>query len=70
MVTLRWVCAELHTIAEGILKNFKNPFPALNFCTAFEEIRQFFKKIESRAGNRRIFASKFKEFVKLGTDCI
>ena len=52
-----------------VMKNFKNPYSALNFCTAFEEIRQFFKKIKSRAGNRRIFSPKFKEFVKLAKNC-
>ncbi len=48
------------------MKGFKNVFSALIFCTAFEEIRQFFRmKNKTRAGRRGFIASKFQEFNNL-----
>ena len=45
------------------MKGFKNIFCALTFCTAFEEIRQFFRmKNKTRAEKRGLFAPKLKEF--------
>ena len=44
------------------MKGFKNIFCALNFCTAFEEIRQIFK---TKNRNRRIDVSKIYEFGNL-----
>ena len=45
------------------MKGFNNPFTALIFCTAFEEIRQFFRmNYKSRAEKRRILVSKMKDF--------
>ncbi len=42
------------------MKGFKNPFSALVFCTALEEIRSFFcMKNKTRAEKRRIFAPRF-----------
>lgn len=50
----------------GVLKGFKNIFSAQIFCTAFEEIRSFFRdKIVSRSKNPRIIASKFNELCDL-----
>lgn len=49
-----------------VMKGFKNPFCAVIFCTAFEEIRQFFRmKNKTRAERRRIVASKIKNFNEL-----
>ena len=51
------------------MKNFKNPFSALIFCTAFEEIRQFFRmKNKSRSERRRQLAPKITHFNKLLND--
>jgi putative transposase len=48
------------------MKGFKNPFCALIFCTAFEEIQQFFRmKQKTRAEKRRIRLSKIQEFFQL-----
>ena len=52
----------------GPMKGFKDIFCALIFCTAYEEIRQFFRmKNKTRAEKRGIFASCFQEFNKLAT---
>ncbi|MCP4762172.1 MAG: IS6 family transposase [archaeon] len=49
-----------------VMKGFKNIFSALIFCTAFEEIRQFFRmKNKTRAEKRKIIAPKIKEFNNL-----
>ena len=49
-----------------VMKSFKNIFNAQIFCTAYEEIRQFFRmKNKTRGDKRRLFASKFQEFNKL-----
>jgi putative transposase len=49
-----------------IMKGFKNIFSALIFCTAFEEIRQFFRmKNQTRAERRRLIAPKFQAFNNL-----
>ena len=43
----------------SVIKGFKNIFCALKFCTAFEEIRQFFRlKNKTCAESRRIIAPK------------
>ena len=48
------------------MKGFKNIFCALTFCTAFEEIRQFFRmKNKTRAKRRNIIASKISGFNEL-----
>ncbi len=50
------------------MKDFKNIFCALIFCTAFEEIRQFFRMAhKTRAERRKLFASKFQQFNNLAT---
>ena len=44
------------------MKGFKNPFTALNFCTAFEEIRQFLSsKKMTRSQQRKSNPSKILE---------
>lgn len=49
-----------------VMKGFKSFFSALIFCTAFEEIRQFFRmKNKTRAEKRRIIASKIEGFNNL-----
>ena len=49
-----------------IMKGFKNPFSALVFCTAFEEIRQFFRmKDKTRGECRKMIAPKIRQFNKL-----
>ncbi len=49
-----------------VMKNFKNPFCALMFCTIFEEIRQMFSsKNKTRSQTRRVIKSKFQEFNNL-----
>ena len=49
-----------------VMKGFKNPFNAVIFCTAFEEIKQHYYKPQSdRAERRGIFVSKFQEMQKL-----
>ena len=49
-----------------VMKGFKNIFCALTFCTAFEEIRQFFRmKNKTRAKRRNIIASKISGFNEL-----
>ncbi len=49
-----------------VMKGFKNIFNALIFCTAFEEIRQFFRmKNKTRAECRSLIALKFQEFNNL-----
>lgn len=51
-----------------VMKGFKSFMSALIFCTAFEEIRQFFKsKARTRAEQRGILASKFLEFNEIIT---
>jgi transposase-like protein len=46
-----------------VMKNFKNPFCALIFCTVFEEIRQLLSsKNETRSQSRKIMPSKFQAF--------
>ena len=53
----------------GPMKGFKDIFCALIFCTAFEEIRQFFRmNNKTRAEKRRIFASRFQAFNQLATE--
>ncbi len=50
----------------SIMKGFKNIFSALKFCTAFEEIRQFFRmKNKTRAQHRAIFTSKLNDYQKI-----
>ena len=49
-----------------VMKGFKNIFSAQIFCTAFEEIRQFFRMKNKTIGERRrLFASRFQKFNKL-----
>jgi len=49
-----------------VMKGFKNIFCALITCTAFEEIRQFFRmKDKTRGERRRIITSRIKEFNQL-----
>jgi len=51
-----------------VMKGFKNPFSALIFCTAFEEIRQYFRiKNKTRGERRRLISSRIKGFNKLLT---
>jgi transposase-like protein len=51
-----------------VMKGFKNIFCALVFCTAFEEIRQFFRIAnKTRAERRRMIAPKIKNFNQLIT---
>jgi len=46
-----------------VMKGFKNPFSALIFCTAFEEIRQFFRMKNKTRGERRgLISSRIKGF--------
>jgi len=53
----------------GPMKGFKDIFCALIFCTAFEELRQFFRmRNKTRGEKRRIFASRFQEFNPLATE--
>ena len=53
----------------GVMKGFKDIFCALIFCTAFEELRQFFRmRNKTRGEKRRIFASRFQEFNQLATE--
>jgi len=50
------------------MKGFKNIFCALKFCTAFEEIRQFFRmKNKSRAERRWMIAPNIKSLNELFT---
>ena len=54
-----------------VMKGFKNIFCALKFCTAFEEIRQFFRlKNKTRAKRRRIIAPKIISFNNLFTAAV
>jgi putative transposase len=47
----------------SVMKGFKNIFCALKFCTAFEEIRQFFRmKNKTRAQRRTILTSKVNDY--------
>jgi len=47
-----------------VMKGFKNIFNAQIFCTAFEEIRQFFRmRNKTRSKKRRLFAPRFKEML-------
>ena len=49
-----------------VMKGFKNIFCALIFCTAFEEIRQFFRmKNKTRAKRRSIISSRINGFNEL-----
>ena len=51
-----------------VMKGFKNIFCALKFCTAFEEIRQFFRLTnKTRAERRRIIAPKIISLNELFT---
>jgi transposase-like protein len=46
-----------------VMKGFKNIYSALIFCTAFEELRQFFRiKNKTRAERRSLIVPKFQEF--------
>jgi hypothetical protein len=48
------------------MKGFKNIFCALVFCTAFEEIRQFFRmKNKTRTQRLTILASKINDYQKI-----
>jgi len=48
------------------MKGFKDIFSALVFCTAFEEIRQYFRmKNKTRAECRRMLAPRIDQFQKL-----
>ena len=50
----------------NITKGFKDIFSALNFCTVFEEVRQYFRmKNKSRAERRKLISSKIHNFRKL-----
>lgn len=50
----------------NVMKGFKEPFCALIFCTAFEEIQQFFlRKNKPRSERRSLLSSKFQEFNNL-----
>ncbi len=52
----------------GPMKGFKDIICALIFCTAFEEIRQFFRmKNKTRAEKRGLIVSRIYEFNKLIT---
>jgi len=49
-----------------VMKGFKDVFNALTFCTAFEEIRQFFRmKNKTRGERRKIIVSEIKCFNEL-----
>ena len=49
-----------------VMQGYKNIFNAQIFCTAYEEIRQFFRmKNKTRGEKRRIFATRFQEFNQL-----
>ena len=49
-----------------VMKGFKNPFSALIFCTAFEELRQFFRMPnKTRAERRSLLTPKIKAFNNL-----
>lgn len=51
-----------------VMKGFKNIFSALIFCTAFEEIRQFFRmKNKTRGEKCRLLAPKIQQFNNLFT---
>ena len=51
-----------------VMKRFKDPFSALIFCTAFEEIRQFFRmKNKTRSESRKLIAPRINEFKQLMT---
>ena len=48
------------------MKGFKNIFTAVVFCTAYEEIRQFFRMQDNTRSERRdLFASRIQEFVNI-----
>ena len=48
------------------MKGFKNPFCALIFCAAFEEIRQFFRmQHKTRAERRGLIFSRIQDFHNL-----
>jgi putative transposase len=52
----------------NVMKNFKNPFCALTFCTVFEEIRQLFRMKDKTRGKRcQIIAPRIENFNKLFT---
>ena len=52
----------------SVMKGFKNIFCALKFCTAFEEIRQFFRmKNKTRTERRRMIVPKITGFNELFT---
>ena len=49
-----------------VMKGFKNIFCALVFCTAFEEIRQFFRmKNKTRAERRRMIVPRTSGFLRI-----
>ena len=53
----------------NIMKGFKNIFCALNFCTVYEEVRQYFRmKNKTRGEKRGIFTSRFQEFNQLAAE--
>ena len=53
-----------------VMKGFKCFFCALIFCTAFEEIRQFFRMAnKTRSQKRRLIPSKIQEFNQLLMNC-
>ena len=50
------------------MKGFKNPFCALNCCTALEEIRQLFRmKNKTRGERRKMIAPRINRVNKLMT---
>ena len=54
-----------------VMKGFKNIFCVLKLCTAFEEIRQFFRlKNKTRAERRRVIAPKIIIFNELFTAAV
>jgi len=49
-----------------VMKGFKDIFSVLVFCTAYEEIRQYFRmKNKTRAERRRMLAPRIDQFQKL-----
>jgi len=53
----------------NVMKGFKNIFNAAVFCTAFEEIRPFFRmKNKTRAEKCGLFSSRFQAFNQLATE--
>ena len=47
----------------SVMKGFKDIFCVVNFCTVFEEVRQFFRmKNKTRAERRKILVSRIRDF--------